>query len=105
MTQYFYNMLLIQLLTIRHVVIHIGIKDDINGSLKYCNFKISKNPWKTWNVKPADGRFWKKGPRYYEISCCSKYVPPFNQLMIKNTYVQKARPFFIFMEWLLLPQG
>ena len=41
-------MLLIQLLTVAlllNVVIHIGNKGDIQGSLKYCNFKTSKNPF------------------------------------------------------------
>ena len=37
-------MLLIQLLTVAHVFIHI---DNISETLKYCNFKTSKNPRKT----------------------------------------------------------
>ena len=37
-------MLLIQLLTVAHVVIHIVNKGDIHGTLKYYNFKTSKNP-------------------------------------------------------------
>ena len=41
-------MLLIELLTAGHVVTHIGNKGDIQGSLKYYNFKTSKNPWKNW---------------------------------------------------------
>ena len=37
-------MLLIQLLTVAHVVIHIANKGYIHGNLKNCNFKTSKNP-------------------------------------------------------------
>ena len=43
-------MLLIKLLTVAHVVIHIGNKGYIQGSLKYYNFKTSKNPSKFWKV-------------------------------------------------------
>ena len=45
-------MLLIELLTVGHVVIHIGNKDDLQGSLKYYNFKTSKNHWKNWKSQP-----------------------------------------------------
>ena len=31
-------------MTVTHVVIPIGYKDDIRGSLKYCNSKTLKNP-------------------------------------------------------------
>ena len=37
-------MLLIQLLTVAHVVIHIGNKGYIHGNIKDLNFKTSKNP-------------------------------------------------------------
>ena len=37
-------MLLIQLLTVAHVVIHIGNKGYIHGNVKDFNFKTSKNP-------------------------------------------------------------
>ena len=36
-------MLQIQLLTVAHVVIYIGNKGDIHGSLKYCSFKTSNS--------------------------------------------------------------
>ena len=35
-------MLLIQLLTVVHVVIQVGNKGDIYRSLKYCHYKIIK---------------------------------------------------------------
>ena len=42
-------MLLIQLLTVAHFVIHIGgNKGYIYGNVKDCNFKTSKNLWKIW---------------------------------------------------------
>ena len=43
-------MLLIQLLTVALVVIHIG---NISETLKYCNFKTSKNREKLKNLKSA----------------------------------------------------
>ena len=69
-------MLLIQLLTVEHVVIHIVSKDYIHGNLKDWIFKIHV---KFENVKPAS---WKKDPRYYKISFYSKYIPMFNELVI-----------------------
>ena len=39
----FITMLLIQLLTVAHVVIQVGNKGDIDRSLKYCLYKISGN--------------------------------------------------------------
>ena len=36
------------------------------------------------------------GQRYYKISFYCKYKPTFNELVIKNTHVQKIRPCFCF---------
>ena len=44
-------MLLIELLTIAHVVMHIGNKGDTHRSLKYYNFKTSKIPEKFEDVE------------------------------------------------------
>ena len=46
-------MLLIQLLTVEHVVIHIVSKDYIHGNLKDWIFKTSKNPFKIWKCETS----------------------------------------------------
>ena len=87
-------MLLIQLLTIAHFVIHIGgNKGYIYGNpLKTAISKLQKIYEKFENVKSAYCLSWKKGPRYYKISFYSKYIHTFNELVIKNTHVQKIKP-------------
>ena len=78
-------MLLIQLLTVPHVVIHIGNKGYIHGNLKDCNFKTSKNPWNQ-HIVYLQGKTHetRKSPFTPNI-----YIPTFNELMIKNTHVKK----------------
>ena len=82
-------MLLIQQLTVAHVIIRIGNKGYINGKVKDCDFKLQKNHEKFENVKSAYHISWKKSPRYYKISFYSKYIPTFNELVIKDTHIQK----------------
>ena len=49
----FYNMLTIQLLTVIHIAIKVTNKGNIHRSLKYCDLKTSKHPWKFENIKSA----------------------------------------------------
>ena len=80
----FFTMLLIQLLTVVHVATLQKIHEKFEtGKSAYC---LSL----------------EKGRRYYKISFYFKYIHTFNELVIKNTHVQKMRPLFVFMEWLHL---
>ena len=79
MRQYFfYNMLLIQLLTIAHVLIQISNKGYIYGGLKDCNFKNSKTLWKIWKCQISISNILKERPRRLQ-----------NPLLLKTcTYAQ-----------------
>ena len=69
-------MLPIQQLTVAHVIL-IGNKGDMHGSLKYCNFKTSKHPWKIWKCKISILNVLKERPTAYGTT--------FNELAIRNT--------------------
>ena len=73
-------MLLIQQLTVAHVVIHIGSKGYIHGKVKDCDFKTSK-----FSIL----YILKERSMVLPNLLYSKYILMFNELVIKNTHIQK----------------
>ena len=51
--------------------------------------KLQKFHEKFENVKSAYCISWKEGPRYYKISFYYKYIPTFNELVIKILMFKK----------------
>ena len=82
-------MLLIQQLTVAHVVIHIGSKGYIHGKVKDCDFKTSKNLWKIWKCEIIILYILKERSMVLPNLLYSKYILMFNELVIKNTHIQK----------------
>ena len=110
MRQYFLQYVTNQQLTVTFVEIHIGNKGDIHGSLKHCNSKTSKNPWKIWKIWPLTFDIWHmtfERPTVLQnllLLQIYTYVQWISGI-IQNTHVQKIRSFFVLMEWLHLPHG
>ena len=99
----FITMLLIQLLTVAHVVIQVGNKDDIDRSLKYCHYKILGNSSKIWKCKTSVLYILKDRQMVLQ-NLLSLQIYTYVQ-WIKITHVQKIRSFFVFMEWIHLSHG
>ena len=96
----FITMLLIQLLTVAHVVIQVGNKDDIDRSLKYCHYKNSSKIWKC----KTSVLYILKDRQMVLQNLLSLQIYTYVQ-WIKITHVQKIRSFFVFMEWIHLSHG
>ena len=67
--------------------------------LQFQNFRTSRKMWKCENVKLTYCISWKKKQNKFDSIKkglqYSKYVPTFNEFVIKNTPVKKIKPFFM----------
>ena len=73
---------------------HVDNKGDKYANLKYFNFKTSKNSWQIWKFETIILYIFKERLTVQHFkSFYFKYIPSFNELIIKNTHVQKISHF------------